>query len=149
MTRLCEKQQPWRILSFFTKSQEGRSVGAGKGVSTKAVFSLVGKLEAAPSIKGMMMGSTSRLIDQVFTPGNFYNNQHFDAAGGTLNALKTAYSLPALAVDAATFGLAHGALKVGSLATAGKLGESAVATTMFNGATFGLTSGAMAETQRQ
>jgi hypothetical protein len=26
MTRLCEKQQPWRILSFFTKSQEGRSV---------------------------------------------------------------------------------------------------------------------------
>jgi hypothetical protein len=124
-------------------------LGAGKGVSTKAVFSLVGNLEAAPSIKGMVMGSTSRLVDQVFTPGNFYNNQHFDATGGALNALKTAYSLPALAVDAATFGLAHGALKVGNLATAGKLGESAVATTMFSGATFGLTSGAMAETQRQ
>jgi hypothetical protein len=125
------------------------SIGVGKGVSTKAVFNMVGKLTVAPSIKGMVMGSTSRLVDQVFTPGNFYNNQHFDATGGALNALKHAYSLPALAADAATFGLAHGALKVGNLATAGKLGESVVATTVFNGATFGATSGAMTETQRQ
>jgi hypothetical protein len=73
-------------------------LGVGKGVSTKAVFSMVGKLEAAPSIKGMVMGSTSRLVDQACIYMDFPSNKHYGLPRrGIFRSLR---SLPSLWLSA-------------------------------------------------
>ncbi|HEY9790649.1 MAG TPA: hypothetical protein V6D22_09645 [Candidatus Obscuribacterales bacterium] len=121
--------------------------GAGKGFLTKTAFDYIGARDLNFAVKGMAMGSGSRLIDTALTPGNYFGaNGNVDFSRGVEKAAVNAGDAKALGVDVLTFGAAH--LVPGAFARTA-LQRSTALTTSLTGASFGFASGSLGELQRQ
>lgn len=124
-------------------------LGSLKGVGTRAIFT---KMPAGADVatKGVMMGGGSRLLDAGLTRSNYLDaDGAFNLAGGIDKASSIAFNKQALAADVLTFGLAHGGMVGLNKLTNNAVQRSGLLSTMFTGTTFGASTGAYLEIQRQ
>lgn len=127
-------------------------MGAAKGAATKTLFDRVGNsnimrsgLWSVPA-KGVVLGVAGRTIDVTLTPQNWLNQQgNFDASQALGRTLSTAFDPKSLALDAAIFGVAHGATSGINKLSGGLLDRSQALRNIAMGTTFGITGGATGE----
>lgn len=131
-------------------------MGAAKGAATKALFNQVGNSNIMSSglwsvpAKGVVLGVSGRAIDVGLTPQNWLNAQgNFDATQGLGRTLSTAFDPKSLALDAAIFGVAHGATSGINKLSGGFLDRSQALRNIAMGTTFGVTGGATSELMAQ
>lgn len=123
------------------------AAGFAKGYLTKRTFDILGaKTNWGFAQKGIAMGASSRFIDTALTPSNYVGAAGFSAMEGARRAVINAGDVKALGVDVVTFGAAH--YLPGFLAGS-QLARNPMLASSLTGATFGFTSGALGEMQRQ
>jgi beta-amylase len=119
------------------------SLGAVKGLGTKAIFTAAGNLPTAP-LKGVVTGIASRALDDVASRDSF---THPSDIGKKLS--QNTLSGSAMLADAATWTIGEGLFHGINKATAGKLAESPLAKGVTMGASFGAVNGTNSEIQRE
>ena len=119
------------------------SLGAVKGLGTRAIFSVAGNLPTAP-LKGVVTGIASRALDDVVSRDSF---AHPADIGKKLS--ENTLSGSAMLADAATWTIGEGLFHGINKATAGKLAESPLAKGITMGASFGAVNGTNNEIQRE
>lgn len=130
-------------------------LGAAKGGLTKYTFDTIGAKESLdPAGKGLLLGTTSRLIDQGLTRQTYLNPTDgslslTSAGSGLKSVVSNTLNPTALVTDVAVFGIGHGLFKAGNALTDNMLARSPLLSNMGTGFSFGMTGGATAEIQRQ
>lgn len=129
-------------------------LGSVKGGATKFAFDKVGKIEFTKSIleapiKGVVMGSTSTLLDSGLSRKTYDRDGKFDFGAGVDRTIQSVFSPQAMAVNAATFGFAGSAGAALNKLSGGFVARSPGLTTLLTGATLGIASGGIGEVSRQ
>lgn len=129
-------------------------LGLAKGLATKSGFEFIGKRNNWNfAAKGVAMGVSFRTLDTGLSRDTFDINGETNIIGGLERTAGSALNPASLVTDVATFGLAHYGFRVGRVGMAAlgaqDLTLSPRAANMLTGATFGFTSGALGEVQRQ
>jgi len=130
---------------------EDFGLGALKGAGTKAVFDHFGaKKDWNFAAKGVAMGASSRGIDVALTRETWFDqNGAFQPMAGARSTTFSMFHPAALATDVVTFGAAHYGMKFGNVLSKGAIEASPLLQNALTGTTFGFTSGALGEVQRQ
>lgn len=129
-------------------------LGSVKGGATKFAFDKIGGVEFTTSIlnapvKGVVMGSTSTLLDSGLSRRTYDQDGRFDLGTGIDRTIQSVFSPQAMAVNAATFGFAGGASAVLNKLSGGFVARSPGVATLLTGSTFGIASGGISEASRQ
>jgi hypothetical protein len=129
-------------------------LGSVKGAGTKLVFDKIGGFEFSKTllnapIKGVVMGSAATAINSALTRSTYDQNGKFDLRTGLERTAQSVLSPKALAIDAATFGLASSASFGINRLTGGLLARSPGLNVMLTGGTFGIASGGINELAKQ
>jgi hypothetical protein len=126
---------------------EDFALGAAKGLASKTTFDYIGaKTNWNFALKGVVMGASSRAWDVGLTRQTYVGaDGNTDVFGGLEKVATTSLNPIALGTDVATFGVAHAASK----ALGARLSASPMLSSVFTGSTFGFTSGALSEIQRE
>jgi len=122
---------------------EDLSLGALKGVATKATFDHFGAKKWNFAAKGVTMGAFSRVVDVGLTRQTYDNG----IGSGLQSTLLSGVHPVSLLTDVAVFGVAHYGLKLGKAIPA--IEARPLLANALNGTMFGFTSGALGEVQRQ
>jgi hypothetical protein len=124
--------------------------GGIKGGALRSVFGLLGtKMQASNiAVKGMAMGTSSRLIETGLSRNNWISDGGLDLGKGTGALWNTVAQPKALLADAALFTVAHGMAKGANAMTNGALSRPFYQNVLTSG-TFGLSNGTYAEIMRQ
>lgn len=122
--------------------------GALKGAGMRALFA---KMPAGADFatKGIVMGTGSRFLDAGLTRRNWFDENGFHTDQGVKAVKDGVFNKSAWTADIVTFGLAHGSMVGINRLTGNFLERSPMLTTMLTGGTFGMSTGAYAEIQRQ
>lgn len=135
--------------SAATQLADG-TLGSAKGLAMRGVFNKLGTTQVDFATKGIMLGTTSRLADSALSRQTYLDEKGQFSFGDGLGRIKdTAFNPAALTADVVTFGIAHGAFRGGNLLSNGALERSPLASTILTGTTFGASSGAYTEINRQ
>lgn len=124
--------------------------GGVKGGALRSVFGLLGQKMHASNIavKGMAMGTSSRLIETGLSRNNWMTDGSLDLGKGGGALWNTVAQPKALLADAALFTVAHGMAKGANAMTNGALSRPFYQNVLTSG-TFGLSNGTYAEIMRQ
>lgn len=127
------------------------TLGAFKGYATKKAFHSIMSMEGNIAIKGAGMGLSARLIDQGLNRRNFMDSISGkpDVLGGLGRIKDEALRKEALVADATVFTAAYGLFGSANYLSRGVLGRSPMLSTTLTGTSFGLSSGAYEEIDRQ
>jgi len=132
---------------------EDISLGAAKGLMTKGAFEYIGKRNWNFAQKGVAMGVSFRTLEMGMSRDTYNINGQTNILGGLESTAGSAFNPTALVTDVAMYGLANYGLK---FANAGRtmfglpeFSLSPRAVNMLTGGTYGFTSGALGEVQRQ
>ncbi|MBX9693944.1 MAG: hypothetical protein K2Z81_16280, partial [Cyanobacteria bacterium] len=129
-------------------------LGASQALLTKGLFGAFEspRLASMPiSMRGVILGSASRLIDQASNRQTYRNPEtgSFDLSYGLGSVRSSTLNAEAAVADAVIFSSSHVLLAGTNSFLHGAISRSPVARTMFTGTTFGLSAGAVGEIQRQ
>ncbi len=127
------------------------SLGAAKGLLTKATMHALGQAKLGIAAQGIGLGTTTRLTELGLDRSTYINHDtgRFDLALGASRAAGKALSPAALICDVAMFGAAHSMIAGGNQLTRDAIRRSPLLSTMLTGTTFGFASGATTEVTRQ
>ncbi len=139
--------------------------GSLKGLATKGIFqSICGETSylgglfnemrtTGIAFRGVALGASSQLVEQGLNRSTFQDEkERFSWTSTSSNMsriLSQAASSKAMFLNGASFAVSHGLCGTLEVASHGALTDSQIVRTLFTGGTFGLTSGAGAELQRQ
>lgn len=126
------------------------TLGGAKGLAMRGIFRGLGSAEMDFATKGVLLGTSSRVVDAGLTRENYFTQDgKFSLLAGMNRVKETAFNPAAISADIVTFGIAHGALRGTNWATGGALDRSPLLSTVLTGTTFGVSTGAYSEIQRQ
>jgi hypothetical protein len=125
-------------------------LGGVKGAAMQRLFGKLGGLELDFATKGMVLGTSSRVVDSALNR-NTFTDEHgtFSFSDGVSKITNTAFNPAALTADIVTFGIAHGAFRGANALSGNALDRSPMLSTILTGTTFGASSGAWGEIQRE
>ncbi len=126
------------------------ALGFGKGLALRGTFQLCDGIKSIP-LKGVAVGSLSRLAETGLDSRNYVDRKtgERDIFGGLSTTLKNTFSLEYAGADIALFGAAHLLTGKFDAMSGGRISRSPFLQTMSTGFSFGTTSGALEEIQRQ
>jgi hypothetical protein len=135
----------------YSEQLKDAGLGGLKGLGMKAVFHGMGKLNASPAAKGIVLGGSSRAIDTGLTRENYINphSGQFELSRGLLATGSATLDWKAVAADAFIFTAADYGLGRLNYATKGALYRNPMLPTVASGAVFGASSGATGEILHQ
>jgi hypothetical protein len=126
------------------------ALGSTKGVAMRGVFGKLGSMQLDFATKGMVLGTSSRMVDVGLNRHTFTDGQgNFSFTDGLANVRKQAFDPVALTADVVTFGIAHGAFRGANSLSGRALERSPMLSTMLTGTTFGASTGGYHEIARQ
>jgi hypothetical protein len=126
------------------------SLGGLKGAGMKGLFTVLGQKEVGIAAKGVGLGVGSRVLDLGLTRQTYLSTDgSFSPGSGLGNVVRGSLDKSALVADVVIFGAAHGLLKGANNLTGEAIKRSPFASTVLTGTTFGLSSGAWNELERQ
>lgn len=127
------------------------SLGAIQGFATRKTFDWFGDQTMNFAVKGVGLGLTSRIIDTGLDAHTYVdkNTGAVSLGGGLSQTWHQTFNLGTMTSDAAVFTLAGLGMKGLNNVGAGYLQESRLVNNMLTGATFGMSSGATSEFNRQ
>jgi poly(A) polymerase len=126
-------------------------LGAGKGLGMKAVFNKLGEAPLNPAAKGVSLGFVNTGLETILSRESYRDaaTGGYSFQAGFSRTVNTSFDLQARGVDAAVFVTAHGLFGGANWLSAGALERSKVASNLFMGTSFGMSSGASQEYLRQ
>jgi hypothetical protein len=127
------------------------ALGGLKGEATRGMVHALAGSDLSLAGKGVIMGASSRFIDQSLTVDNYYDRKSgkYSLGRGLNNARLASTNINSLAVDAAVYATTGTILNGMDDITNGALSHSHFLQTLTTGTTFGLTGGALDEVARQ
>jgi predicted NAD-dependent protein-ADP-ribosyltransferase YbiA (DUF1768 family) len=123
---------------------EDFALGAAKGLVTKKFLDVLGTRSENPYLTGVLMGSSSRVADNVFERKTWSDG----VEAGVRTTLANSFTADALKSDLALSGMAFAAHRTLG-AVLPQMGSRPVFSNFTTGASFGLASGAQSEIHRQ
>lgn len=126
-------------------------LGALKGAGTKWAFDRLGAKKSWNfAAKGVAMGASARGFEVGLSRENWFDrNGKFTPISGVYSTGSSMFHPLSLATDIVTFGSAHYGIKYADALTKGAIQASPRLQHLVTGTTFGFTSGALGEVQRQ
>lgn len=126
------------------------ALGSTKGLGMRAVFRLCGESPATPALKGAILGGSNTFLDTALSLRSYRGSDgELRLANGWKTAMDASFDYKARCFDGAVFLTGHALFQGGNRLALNALKESQIASNMFSGATFGLSTGAAGEYQRQ
>lgn len=126
------------------------TLGSAKGLAMRGIFNKVGSADLDFATKGIMLGTSSRVVDSALTRQTYINDKGQVSFGDAAERItNTAINPAALTADIVTFGIAHGAFRGINGLSSGALDRSPLISNMLMGTTFGASTGGYAELARQ
>ncbi|HEY9871235.1 MAG TPA: hypothetical protein V6D08_18890 [Candidatus Obscuribacterales bacterium] len=126
------------------------SLGGLKGAGMRGVFHVLGQKNVGIAAKGVGLGVSSRVLDLGLSRQTYLSaDGSYSLGSGLGNVVRGSLDKSALVSDVVIFGAAHGLLKGANNLTGDAIKRSPFASTVLTGTTFGLSSGAWSELERQ
>lgn len=140
----------WNPNESWKNQLADAGLGGLKGAGMKGLFKVMGDMPQAPMVKGIALGIGNSTLDVALTRNSYQMQDGSLSFGkGLGKTLSSALDIKARAIDGAVFVAADGLFQGGNALTRGAIKNSPFASTVFTGATFGLSTGGVGEYMRQ
>ncbi|MBI4533390.1 MAG: hypothetical protein HY711_05525 [Candidatus Melainabacteria bacterium] len=126
-------------------------LGGAKGGLMKGMFHLLGNKPVNIATKGVGLGISLRVLESALTRSTYtdVNTGQTNLQQGLKNTVRESLAREALAADVIIFGAAHGLLGKANVLSGRAIEHSPLLSTMLTGTTFGMSTGAWGEIQRE